>query len=394
MKTIIYYNVNSGEAFDAEGRIRTANNPFTAAYGEKRIFEWRLITDNTAPDPSTWPAFTDFEHTPTIASAATDNSYVSAYKGTLASVTSGTVSEVAVTTSATGDEVASTGEIRLKLADGTESGYDYTAAVKTETGFTFSIDEDLETVTFLENSPVDILKRPMAKADTLLDSSDVQNGIFAFAILFQSEKLKKIFEYSDSESFTTKGLELRVAGLDDSNLRVELAQAIVPLTILGVLDQTDLGPAVSLPPLNEYQTWARGLIAAGIEVQFSSDQETWTDQSTGATHFRLRPAGVDAAVWSSAITLAQPAAPVENNQLHYEFTVPSGNTESIITITLSDLGVTTWSKLQVGLYKLQSDFSEMDITKDQNLQIKIYRTKVTLTWTSGAFPQGTYYLRS
>ena len=34
MKTAIYCNVTTGEAFDKDGTLRTANNPFTISYGE------------------------------------------------------------------------------------------------------------------------------------------------------------------------------------------------------------------------------------------------------------------------------------------------------------------------------------------------------------------------
>lgn len=89
MKTVLYYNVTTGEVFDADGSPRSLNNPFTAAYGEKRLFEWHLVTEVSGSDPEGWMPLSEFEVDPGIASLAADDTYVNAYPGRVESIETG-----------------------------------------------------------------------------------------------------------------------------------------------------------------------------------------------------------------------------------------------------------------------------------------------------------------
>lgn len=389
MKTIIYYNVNTGEAFDSEGQLRTSNNPFKVSYLEKHLFEWHLVSSRTAGSPANWTPYTDFEYTPSIASITADDSYLNAWRGTLVSIESGVSSSaVSVSSEAPADEVTSTGNIRLTESDGTLIEIAYTAVSKTASGYLFTVGESLDPEDFSFGGTVDILKSPLAKTNILLASSVPANGIFAFSLLFHSERLKRLFEYSGAESLAVKGLELRAAGVDGNDQQAELLRATVPLTIRGILDQSGLAAELPENALTAYQAWTCGLLASGLETQFSTDGSTWSSNAAGALYFRMRPLGVSAA-WSTAIPLDCSA-----RNLHYSFTVASGNTEVQFAFTLSALGITNWQKIRLSLFKLQGDDSELDITANQNLEIYLSSSGAVFKWLDGAFPEGTYYIRS
>lgn len=389
MKTIIFYNVNTGEAFDSEGRLRTANNPFTVSYMEKHLFEWHLVSARTSASPENWTPYTDFEYTPSIASITADDSYISAWKGSLVSIEPDTAASIiAVASNAVTDEITSAGTIRLSEISGTQTEIRYTAVTHTAEHYLFTVEEVLDPEDFASGSTVDILKTPLARTNILRADSEPANGIFSFALLFSSERLKRLFEYSGTEIVNTKGLELRAAGLDGGNQQIELFRAKIPLNIHGILDHSSLPEAIPANALSEYQAWACGLLASGLETQFSADGSTWGTSTSGALYFRMRPVGVSAS-WSTAIPLDCSA-----RNLHYSFVVESGNTESEFSFTLVELGIANWQKCRLSLFKLQQDTSELDISANPDLEIYLSSTGAVFKWLDGAFPEGTYYIRS
>lgn len=389
MKTIIYCNVNTGEVFDSEGRLRTSNNPFSVSYLEKHVFEWHLVSSAPSTSPASWPHCTDFEYTPSIASVTADDSFLRAWKGSLVSISSNpSSSEITVSSNADPNDVTSSGSIRLSSANGSQTEIHYTAFSKNSAGFVFSTGESLDPEDFPADTTVDILKSPLAKTNILLAGSDPSNGIFIFALLFRSERLKKIFEYSGTESASVKGLELRAAGLDSTNCQTELIRFLAPLSIRGILDYCDLPTEIPENSLFEYQAWTRGLLASGLETQFSSDGTLWASSSDGALFFRMRPLGVSAS-WSTAIPLDCSA-----RNLHYQFIVPQENSETQFSFSLDELGIPDWRKIRLSLFKLQENSSELDITANPNLEIYLSASGAVFKWLDDPFPAGTYFIRS
>ena len=90
MKTVIYYNVTTGESFDQDGSLRSSNNPFSASYGERRTFEWHLVTSSNSDQ------WTDWDIMPQSAMIAADDNYLTAYQGYLKESISGTVNAISV----------------------------------------------------------------------------------------------------------------------------------------------------------------------------------------------------------------------------------------------------------------------------------------------------------
>ena len=224
----------------------------------------------------------------------------------------------------------------------------------------------------------------MAKTSSCLSGSIPARGIFQFSLAFRSEKLKKLFEYADVERIATRGLELRLAGLDASSQRVELVHAVVPLTVLGVLDQSSLAETVPAAELDAYQAWTLAQLAAGIETSFSADGSIWSASSANAEWVRLRPANVANAAWSTPVPLPRPVVG------EYSFTIAAGNTAVEHVIPYSELNVS--KPFDFSLFRQQSDSSELNITNSSGLQIFCTASAVRLVWSS-AIPEGTYILR-
>ena len=388
MKTVIYYNVTTGEAFDADGCLRSLNNPFTAAYGEKRLFEWRLVTATSGNSPSEWPPLTEFEYTPSIASLAADDTYINAYPGTVVSCEPGETGIIQLTLKEENTPVPAKGTLRLTGADGSLTEVDYTAATAADGCWRFHIPAQLDAEQFPAGTSADLLKQPMAKVTSYLSDSIPTRGIFQFSLTFQSEKLRKLFEYADLEQIPTKGLELRLAGLDQTAQRVELVHAVIPLTILGVLDPNTLPPSVPANELSAYQNWTLALLAAGLETAFSKDEISWTADPTGALWFRLRPANVPGAQWCTSIPIPQPK--LDPDHVEHSFAVSEDAAVETVEIAYSELNVS--KPFDSSLFELQADGSELNITHNSNLQMFYTDSHVRLCW-NGTFPAGTYILR-
>ncbi len=389
MKTVIYYNVTTGEAFDANGSLRSLNNPFTVSYGEKRLFEWHLITSVSSSSPAEWTPLVEYELSPNIASLAADDTYINAYPGTFVSCESGETSIVQINIELENVNVPSHGRLRLTKADGDVIETEYSAAAACSGGYRFHISENLGNIDFLENGTADLLKQPMAKATSYLASASTPSrGIFIFSMSFQSEKLRKLFEYSDQEEIATRGLELRLAGIDSSSQRTELIRAVVPLTILGVIDQSSIPVSVTENELSAYQSWSLALLAAGLEAAFSVNGTTWNSNSTGALWFRLRPANVPDAQWCTPIPIPQPK--LDPDHVEYSFSIADGASIETVEIPYSELNVV--KPFDSSLFELQADESELNITHNSNLQMFYTETHVKICW-NGNFPAGTYILR-
>ena len=165
MKTVIYCNVTTGEAFDADGSPRSLNNPFTAAYGERRIFEWHLVTATSGASPANWTPLTEFEHAPSIASLATDDTYINAYPGRFVSCENSVVQlELDVDDSL----IPGKGRLRLTKTDGAVQEIGYTAVTPCAGGYKFHAAETLAASDYLPDGSADLLKQPMAKTSSCL----------------------------------------------------------------------------------------------------------------------------------------------------------------------------------------------------------------------------------
>ena len=231
MKTVIYYNVTTGEAFDQEGTLRTQNNPFSASYGEQRTFEWHLMADTDSAKPvSEWLPWTEWDITPQSAFSAADDNFLAAYPATLKESASAGAGAISVTANSAPQDIAPSGMLRIFRRDHSVLMLPYTAFNTTSDGMVFAVEipEDEE---FPEGTRLDIMEEPLVKTlEISAERSQPEQGIFSFDMQMNSWRLSEKMEYSDIDSLTAKGLELCVSGEQTVLLRCR-----VPFLIKNVI---------------------------------------------------------------------------------------------------------------------------------------------------------------
>ena len=204
MKTVIYYNVTTGESFDQDGSLRSSNNPFSASYGERRTFEWHLVTSSNSDQ------WTDWDITPQTAMIAADDNYLAAYQGALKESVSGTVNAISLAMKNTPENIAPVGNLRI-FQNQNSFIVPYTAVNSISDGFVFAV--ELSDIELAEGTRVDVLEKPLVSA-VMNSNSPVEQGIFSFDLTLNGARLAEKMEFSDIEFLTAKGLELCVTGID------------------------------------------------------------------------------------------------------------------------------------------------------------------------------------
>lgn len=239
MKTVIYYNVTTGESFDQDGSLRSSNNPFSASYGERRTFEWHLITSTTSdPDISQWPEWKDWDITPHSAVIAADDNYLAAHPGHLKNSVSGSTNAISVTVKSSPEMIAPAGNLRIFNPDQSFLIIPYTAVNTISDGFVFSA--ELADTELTEGTRIDIMEQPLVSA-VMNANSSIEQGIFSFDLTLSGARLTEKMEYSDIELLTAKGLELCVSGIDpDTSEQTVILRCQVPFVIKNVLTPLDL----------------------------------------------------------------------------------------------------------------------------------------------------------
>lgn len=237
MKTVIYYNVTTGESFDQEGILRTQNNPFTAYYGERRTFEWHLMSStDSAYAVSEWQPWTEWEITPQSAFTAADDNYLTAYRAVLKEDTVPEAGALTVTANSLLQEISPTGILRFFRPDNSSLMLPYTAVNKTSDGLVFAA-EIPESEQFSAGARLDIMEEPLVQASGFTAGHSVpEQGVFSFDLALHSWRLSEKMEYSDIDSLSTKGLELCVSGTDPvSETETVLFRGQIPFLIKNVI---------------------------------------------------------------------------------------------------------------------------------------------------------------
>ena len=231
MKTVIYYNITTGESFDQDGSLRSSNNPFSASYGERRTFEWHLVTSSNSDQ------WTDWDITPQSAMIAADDNYLAAYQGYLKESVSGTVNAISAAMKNMPENIAPTGNIRI-FQNQTSVIVPYTAVNSISDGFVFAV--ELSDIELDEGTRVDVLETPLVSA-VMNSNSAVEQGIFSFDLTLNGARLAEKMEFSDIEFLTAKGLELCVTGIDsDTSEQTVILRCQVPFVIKNVLTPLSL----------------------------------------------------------------------------------------------------------------------------------------------------------
>lgn len=238
MKTVIYYNVTTGEAFDQDGVLRTKNNPFVSSYRGRDTFEWHLISsyDPTLRISENTP-WTDWDLTPQTASIAADDNYLDAYPATLKEAVPAGSGAVSIAVDSITGKIPPAGYLRFFRQDLSTLILPYTAVNESSDGFVFAVDIPETETEFPADSQVDILEEPLVYAPSMnSEKSVIEQSIFSFDLNLNGWRLAEKMEYSDIDSLPVKGLELCVSGTEtDSGSMVVLINCQVPFSIKNVI---------------------------------------------------------------------------------------------------------------------------------------------------------------
>ena len=306
MRTVIYYNVTTGETFDQNGTLRTVNNPFLAGYGERKILEWHLMksADSNVPVTS-WIPWTDWDITPSLAFTAADDNYIAAFPGALKESASGGCGAVTIIPETDPGEIAPSGRLRFFRNDSSMLELDYRAYQRTSKGYIFSavIPEE---ESFPSGTKADIIQSPLVSSDAFLrDVSDPENGIFVFDLSISGWRLSRIMEYSNTEKLSVKGLELTVAGTDpETTAESVLIRCQAPFAIKGVLNLFRNPAALPENQISAVQEWMLGVLSNGITAEYLDQSGNWSSEKENAVSMRWKLAGVPSMPWSPEIPLA------------------------------------------------------------------------------------------
>lgn len=382
MKTVIYFNVTTGDAFDKDGSLRTSNNPFLISCGEHLKTEWHLVA-GSSPDtaPEDWQEWTEWETVPSFAFAAADDNYRSAYGGTLKNAADGGDTSLEIVTDAPAEEIAPTGTLRLTGENSAVTELAYTSFHAVQDGFSFDAEVPAGS-SFPAGARADIAEEPLVGSGAMIqEESDPSHGVFSLELNAAGWRLARKMEFTDTALLEAKGLELCVGGVDPvTNADLLLFRCSVPFAIRGVICPgfyTIPDPA----NLSLLQQWTLALFAAGTEISYRDGQGQWSSASAGATAFRWRISGISGMPWSPAIPLEKYDV---GKQICCSFEVAESNVLEV-RILLSRIEGAA-GPFRCGIFKVSGNITE-DITNE--VSVSFTGTEIVIG-SQTAFPTGNY----
>lgn len=155
---------------------------------------------------------------------------------------------------------------------------------------------------------MDVVQSVLMQASLDTGNSDPDNGLFVFTITANSRKLHDLMAYANMRQADIMGLELAIFNVDSENSTVvDLERYEVDtFSIRSGIADTSMDAQVTPQRESEAVTVMTTLLAAGMELQFSSNGTNWhSEQSTADPfdlYYRFRSAGAGG-MWSSPIML-------------------------------------------------------------------------------------------
>lgn len=314
----IFTNVITRKCYDANGDLFRDGVP-NIFYNATDTVMWQLCT--ATPDiaresgetPETaWTKCTDYSDYAAIGAFLTaDNDYIKRIQGVLtANVSSGEVSSVSANVPDAGlDTIPKEGTITLLDAAGHMEVIEYDDVDINGEACVFSITEGTELeYSYDSGNLMDVCQEVLMQATLDTALSDVANGLFVFQPYAYSRKLHDLVAYANIKQADVMGLELAIFDIDTENSVITDLERfeLDSFTILTGMADTSMDAQVTPKRQSEAVTVMKTLLAAGMELQFSSDGTNWhSEQSTADPfdlYYRFRSAGAGG-VWSSPIML-------------------------------------------------------------------------------------------
>ena len=314
----IFTNVITRKCYDANGDLFRDGVP-NIFYNATDTVMWQLCT--ATPDiaresgetPETaWTKCTDYADYAAIGAFLTaDNDYIKRIQGVLtANVSSGEVSSVSANVPDAGlDTIPKEGTITLLDAAGHMEVIEYDDVDINGEACVFSITEGTELeYSYDSGNLMDVCQEVLMQATLDTALSDVANGLFVFQPYAYSRKLHDLVAYANIKQADVMGLELAIFDIDTENSVITDLERfeLDSFTILTGMADISMDAQVTPKRQSEAVTVMMTLLAAGMELQFSSDGTNWhSEQSTADPfdlYYRFRSAGAGG-VWSSPIML-------------------------------------------------------------------------------------------
>lgn len=315
---IIYLDTTAGNWYDERGERFRSNQPSMAFQTQDKI---QIITVSSVPaaetetvNPATdWPRDTTWGGM--AARIAVDNDTVHRLKGTVASeIPAGAIASIEATIpNASQALIPEAGPLTIYTASGDAECVSYDSRKISGTAVTFTLVSGATVVnTYPAGSVLDCAQNPFCAATMDIAASDSAQGVFAFDLIVDSRRLREEMLYRSVDRLPVKGLELlfyRETEAADVPVRAFLLSSF---SIAGLINDVNYSPEI---PDSEFSSRLKRLLAAGEEVQYSTDGTTWVDPEDAGDdlyvyrYYRTRNALV-LGEWSEPIPLiAGPQGP-------------------------------------------------------------------------------------
>ena len=314
----LLYDVENSKWYNENGESFDSDNP-AIPYGNAERVEIQLYSEVEGANSGSgavadWTKYTGFAGDGFGAILATDNNFLHWYKASLQTALS--AGELAVTTlidiatSVGVNDIAESGNIYLYAADGSCEAVAYASREAITGGIRFTpASGNVLANAYSVGAQTDIPEMLYAEATMVAADSDPATGLFVFDFICDSVKLRNKMQYSSIERVDDcKGLELTVFQTGENNtVSIRKRFRCTTFRITGGIADIKTGVPVPAPEQNQILALLHSFIAQGLEVQGSTDNETWIDyaeivnfQSLRWFRLRIKNSGAN---WSDAIPL-------------------------------------------------------------------------------------------
>ena len=308
--TIIYVDVNSGICYDASGAQIINENRLESYIDSHETYEIHYVTDGGAAGiPENWTPYTGFQGTSVASAFGVDDNFIHQYEAKLkgAGITAGgAVTELTAILAVEEMLIPKTGILVLRNAAGDEQTFEYSARIRGENSYTFSIVSAEAEYDFAAGDAVAVPEALMVLAEgdstenpeNYVDDSRKDDGIFTVHWWNLSDKIMSYFDFESIEEMDAI-FEHAIMVNGETVKRIQQKLTLRKPLIFH-------RPA-SVPSVNNQriasQSWVLSLLRGTMEYQFSVDGESWhTTQTESDRFYRERPANL-AGEWGQAIQM-------------------------------------------------------------------------------------------
>lgn len=265
----LYLNTTTREWYDADGNPFSSNMPSMAYQSRETIVVCvKKETPNAGElgvDPAEWVTDTELTSLAGIGAKVTvDSDFIHKIKGKLAEDATADSSAVLVNVGEVKKElIPQSGILRFFDAYGhTESIRYKSRADKGNKTFLFALEDGSSMVnSYNAGDTVDFDQAPYASVFYNPLTSHISDGMFAFDLVIDSERLRAEMDYSDREKLNVQGLELLFYTVNKDGIQEPLKAFLLDtFTLTGTMGSLGSEASVPDPLKNEIAAYVGSLI--------------------------------------------------------------------------------------------------------------------------------------